>query len=98
MYNKTLSCNNNEVAEVVIKLDSDSLEKSLYYRDEGNVSKGSNLQATGCNYFQFTNDTVFQMNIVVSLFAQEQEEKRVIRFKKIAVDDTNSEFIICHIF
>lgn len=50
MYNKTLTSNNNEVAEVVIKLDGDSLEKSLCYRDEGNVSKGNNLHATGCNY------------------------------------------------
>lgn len=50
MYNKTLTDNNNEVAEVAISLDTDSLEKSLYYRDEGNVSKGSNLHETGCNY------------------------------------------------
>lgn len=33
------------------------------------------------------------MNIVVSLFAQENEEKYVIRFKKIAAGDTNSEYL-----
>ena len=49
MYNKTLTNNNNEEADIVIKLDCDNLEKSLYYRDEGNVSKGSNLHSTGCN-------------------------------------------------
>lgn len=38
MYNKTLISNNNEMEEVVIKLDSCGLAKSLYYRDEGNVS------------------------------------------------------------
>lgn len=51
MYNKTLTSNNNEVEEVVIKLDSCSLEKLLYYRDEGNVSAKNNKKkrATGCN-------------------------------------------------
>jgi hypothetical protein len=50
MYNKTLLNNNNEVDEV-IKMDNDSLEKSLYYRDEGNVSakNGEKINATGCN-------------------------------------------------
>lgn len=33
------------------------------------------------------------MNIVVSLLSQENDEKRVIRFKKIAADDTSSKFI-----
>lgn len=30
------------------------------------------------------------MNVVVSLFAQENDEKRVIRFKKIPADDSIS--------
>jgi Inositol-pentakisphosphate 2-kinase len=32
------------------------------------------------------------MNIVVSLFSNENDEKRVIRFKKIPADETTSEF------
>lgn len=31
------------------------------------------------------------MNVVVSLFAQDQEEKRVIRFKKVPANDTSSK-------
>lgn len=38
MHSKMVLDNNNEL---VIKLDSDDLEKSLYYRDEGNVSGAS---------------------------------------------------------
>lgn len=32
-----------------------------------------------------------QMNVVVSLFARDNEEKRVIRFKKIPADGKASE-------
>lgn len=40
----------------------------------------------------------FQMNVVVSLFAQENDEKRVIRFKKIPSSDTTSKFNYLFLF
>lgn len=39
MHGKSSLNNNNVIEEVVIELNSGNLEKSLYYRDEGNVSK-----------------------------------------------------------
>lgn len=39
MHSKSPLNNNNDVEEVVIELNSDDLEKSLDYRDEGNVSE-----------------------------------------------------------
>ena len=94
MYYKTLSNNNNN-EEVVVRIKADTLVKSLYYRDEGNVrAKLATEHATGCNklHIQMTStffSTLFQMNIVISLFAAENDEKRVIRFKKIPADDTS---------
>lgn len=52
MHSKMVLDNNNEL---VIKLDSDDLEKSLYYRDEGNVSGASQKKETfwrACNRMQ----------------------------------------------
>lgn len=96
MYNKTLSNNNNdEVNETVIKLCGEDLAKSLYYRDEGNVSelgRCRDVQQDAINFnFKFNSSHV-QMNVVVSLFAQEHEEKQVIRFKKILANDKMREF------
>lgn len=90
MYYKTLS-NNNNGEEVVMKLKADTLEKSLYYRDEGNVRE--KLLADDMQQDAINNNFIFlQMNIVVSLFAHENDEKRVIRFKKIPADEMTSEF------
>lgn len=102
MYNKTLSNNNNdEVNKTVIKLCGEDLAKSLYYRDEGNVSeRNADNHIVMCNRMQlililnnFDWFSHVQMNIVVSLFAQENDEKRVIRFKKIPADDKIRESI-----
>lgn len=99
MYNKTLTNNNErEVEEIVVKLDTDSLAKSLYYRDEGNVSDIANTKQDAINInLKWHPLCPFQMNIVISLFAHEHEEKRVIRFKKIAADDISSN-LSCDLF
>ena len=58
-----------------------------------------NMQQDAINYI-YSNDisfffsTHFQMNIVVSLFAAENDEKRVIRFKKIPADDTSELWLL----
>lgn len=43
MFDKILASVNNNVQEIVITLQDSCLDKILYYRDEGNVSK------TGCH-------------------------------------------------
>lgn len=48
MYNKTLLNYNNNQQEILISLNS-SFEKSLCYRDEGNVSMRNEFRfTTGC--------------------------------------------------
>ena len=39
MYNKALTIFNNNIEEIVLNLKDSCLEKVLYYRDEGNVSR-----------------------------------------------------------
>lgn len=39
MHSKAFTDENDKIEEVVIKIDDVNLKKSLYYRDEGNVSK-----------------------------------------------------------
>lgn len=41
MYNKTFSIFNNNIQEVKVNLKESCLEKVLYYRDEGNVSRSN---------------------------------------------------------
>lgn len=43
MYNKALTIFNNNIQEIVLNLKNSCLEKVLYYRDEGNVSRSLTL-------------------------------------------------------
>lgn len=50
MYNKSPPSGTETTGELVIKLESENLVKSLYYRDEGNVSeKQENMQQDAIN-------------------------------------------------
>ena len=52
MYNKALTIFNNNIEEIVLNLKDSCLEKVLYYRDEGNVSRPLTFmkqKKVGCN-------------------------------------------------
>jgi hypothetical protein len=51
MFYKTL-INNNNSEEVIMRMKADTLEKSFYYRDEGNVREkfASDMQQDAINY------------------------------------------------
>lgn len=59
MYDKITPNTDDSTEEVVIKLESENLAKSLYYRDEGNVSGTERKHATGCHQFQFLTTSSF---------------------------------------